>query len=119
MLLSLPKLLLILIALGMAVGPPDPASAQGSPHTRPEIEHYPETRSQSATKLPAWAEPSEGSARRSEMPNRQRNWAQTSDDPPGAIPPGVPLGGLEWLLAAGLGYGAYRLRGQGDDDAAA
>jgi hypothetical protein len=31
----------------------------------------------------------------------------------------VPLGGLEWLLAAGLGYGVYRLRGQGDGDAAA
>ena len=31
----------------------------------------------------------------------------------------LPLGGLEWLLAAGLGYGVYRLRGQGDGDAAA
>jgi hypothetical protein len=31
----------------------------------------------------------------------------------------VPLGGLEWLLAAGLGYGAYRLRERGDEDAAA
>jgi hypothetical protein len=34
-------------------------------------------------------------------------------------PEPVPLGGLEWLLVAGLGYGAYRLRERGNEDAAA
>jgi len=75
----------------------------------------------SGTQLPDWAEPQ--SSVDDEFPWReaptrtpnQLNGMGFPEDPRRNI----PLGGLEWLLAAGLGYGAYRLRGQGDDDTAA
>jgi hypothetical protein len=70
----------------------------------------------SGTQLPDWAEPrspSDDDSRQGEAPARTRNQFLGPADDPNR----VPLGGLEWLLAAGLGYGAYRLRGQGDDEA--
>ena len=76
------------------------------------------TQNPSGTQLPDWAKPrspSDDDSRQGEAPARTRNQFPGLADDPNR----VPLGGLEWLLAAGLGYGAYRLRGQGDDDAAA
>jgi hypothetical protein len=43
----------------------------------------------------------------------------SDDNPGGGLPPGgnreVPLGGLEWLLAAGAGYGFWKLRDNEDE----
>jgi len=77
----------------------------GSPRS---MQVEPDRNRPSATRLPAWAEPGVPSPERGRgMGARtQMNPASTPDNPSR-----VPLGGLEWLLAAGLGYGAYRLRG--------
>jgi hypothetical protein len=75
------------------------------------------TQNPSGTQLPNWAEPrspSDDDPRQGEAPARTRNQFPGPADDPNR----VPLGGLEWLLAAGLGYGVYRLRGEGDGDAA-
>lgn len=59
-------------------------------------------------KLPSWAEP--GQKGQSE---RRRERFRTNDSP-GPIGGGgsrnVPLGGLEWLILAGAGYGLFKLR---------
>jgi hypothetical protein len=65
--------------------------------------------------LPSWAEP-----RTSTGIGRDQNRGdevQTHSSPGGGGPPGgddpqqnVPLGGLEWLIAAGAGYGFWKLR---------
>jgi hypothetical protein len=78
------------------------------------------TQNPSGTQLPDWAKPrspSDDDSRQGEAPARRQNQLNGISTP--NDPNRVPLSGLEWLLAAGLGYGAYRLRGQGDDDAAA
>jgi hypothetical protein len=75
----------------------------------------------SGTQLPDWAEPrspSDDDSRQGEAPARIQNQLNGTDLPTDPRR-NIPLGGLEWLLAAGLGYGVYRLRGQGDGDAAA
>jgi hypothetical protein len=61
----------------------------------------------SGTRLPAWAEPGAPSPERGRDlgPQTQMNPADMPDNPSR-----VPLSGIEWLLVAGLGYGAYRLR---------
>ena len=60
-------------------------------------------------KLPSWAEP----GRKAEG-ERQRERFRTNNGVPGQLPGGgsrnVPLGGLEWLILAGAGYGLFKLR---------
>jgi hypothetical protein len=73
----------------------------------------------SGTRLPGWAEPQAHRKRQGRAAPSSPNEASRNSITNPSNPNRVPLGGLEWLLAAGLGYGAYRLRGQGDDDAAA
>ena len=75
--------------------------------------------------IPDWAAPSDPGSTSSWGNTRETKGGVQMNSGPGN-PPGlpddpnkVPLSGLEWLLAAGLGYGAYRLRGRGDDDKAA
>jgi hypothetical protein len=77
--------------------------------------------SRSPEGIPGWAVPSDPGPTSSWGSAGERGrGVQTNNGPlPPNDPNKVPLGGLEWLLAAGLGYGAYRLRGQRDDDAAA
>jgi hypothetical protein len=67
--------------------------------------------------LPSWAEPhtgsppSHGPAGAERRSGRGEASAQMGN--PGVPNPGsrnVPLGGLEWLLAAGAGYGFWKLR---------
>ena len=68
-----------------------------------------EARSQSpATDLPGWAAPSQESRSRKERQDQMR----TKMDPPPGDPnrDRVPLGGLEWLILAGAGYGLFKLR---------
>ena len=60
--------------------------------------------------LPDWARPQEQTSRH----QRQRqSEMRTKGGPPVDEPPGnrnVPLGGLEWLILAGAGYGLFKLR---------
>jgi hypothetical protein len=62
--------------------------------------------------LPDWAEPrssaSTSPAPRSGPPEAFR---RNDEDPP--VPPPIPIGGLEWLIAAGAGYGLWKLRATG------
>jgi hypothetical protein len=68
--------------------------------------------------LPSWAEPLGSSASSQDTPEPFGSSVQPmgpGENPggPGGNPdPGnpVPLGGLEWLLAAGAGYGFWKLR---------
>ena len=87
-------------------------------------------------RIPGWAAPQRdprhgtapnygdlqwGNTERKGNAERQGNGVQMNGGPtlPGN-PNRVPLGGLEWLLAAGAGYGAHRLRNcsQDSDDTA-
>lgn len=63
----------------------------------------------SGTELPEWAAPSRAS--RSEQGGQQDQMRARMTDPPGDPDRDkVPLGGLEWLLLAGAGYGLFKLR---------
>jgi len=67
------------------------------------------------TALPAWAEPyrspSDNPSRRPDLgPPVTANGIGPPDNPNR-----VPLGGIEWLILAGAGYGAFRLRTSDDD----
>jgi hypothetical protein len=97
---------------------PEVSTGQSISWERRTLHEQPHKASSPAgTRVPSWARP--GGQRRERGPHPEvRNFDRrvTSNFHP---PEPVPLGGLEWLLAAGLGYGAYRLRGQRDDDAAA
>jgi len=68
--------------------------------------------------IPDWAAPSDPGSTASWDNARETKGGVQMKSGPGLPddPNKVPLSGLEWLLAAGLGYGAYRLRGRGDDD---
>jgi len=61
--------------------------------------------------LPDWAEPQEPSARAPSQWDGS-NVPMTDMNGPPDNPNRVPLGGLEWLLAAGAGYAILRLRKQ-------
>jgi len=72
------------------------------------------------TDLPSYAEPSAPSPQGvGEGPSSSGGTPRTQEEAPN--PPGdpaqAPIGGLEWLVAAAAGYGAYRLREQSDADA--
>ena len=69
-----------------------------------------------SVRLPSWAEPNEqrltprgSSGPEISSPGMQMN---QPNNPPN--PDRVPLGGLEWLVAAGIGYGVLRLRKGGE-----
>jgi hypothetical protein len=110
---------LIVLGAGLMAAPVAQAQTSFPRHNPPPEESSPyrgQDRGSDLERLPSWAEPQAPERKRRE-PNGQGSIATNGFNPP--EPPPVPLGGLEWLLAAGLGYGAYRLRGQRDDDAAA
>jgi hypothetical protein len=67
-------------------------------------------------RLPSWAEPRRPRApTRAPSPPPADAGAKTHDLNPPTNPDRVPLGGLEWLLAAGMGYATWRLRGEEDE----
>ena len=86
-------------------------------HMDRESERSRESRSPDG--IPDWAAPSDPGSTSSWGSAGKKGSGVQMNAPLPDDPNKVPLSGLEWLLAAGLGYGAYRLRGQGDDDAAA
>ena len=112
------------LVAALAVAPPVSAQPQ-RPGSEPSIYHprtYPteESRPPSGSRLPGWAEPAAPQNRvGSDGPSGPNEASRNGISSFPGNGDRVPLSGLEWLLAAGLGYGAYRLRGQGDDDAAA
>ena len=65
-----------------------------------------------SVRLPSWAEPNgqRPTARAPTQPEFSSPGMQTNDIGPEPNPNRVPLGGLEWLIAAGIGYGVLRLR---------
>ena len=70
---------------------------------------------QGSVDVPAWAEPSTGGqSSRGRASDRQQPSVRDGMRRKGFNPPEpVPLGGLEWLLLAGAGYGLFKLRGNG------
>ena len=62
--------------------------------------------------LPTWAEPQRSSSFSSGRGNGSSLDAPATKNGPGLPdnPNRVPLGGIEWLMLAGAGYGAFRLR---------
>mgnify|MGYP006443279241 CR=1 FL=1 len=75
-------------------------------------------------RIPGWAAPQEN-PRHDAAPHygdlqwgdaeRQGNGVQMNGIGPKPNPDRTPLGGLEWLLIAGAGYGAHRLRNRSED----
>jgi hypothetical protein len=68
---------------------------------------------QEATELPEWARPQEPEGHFSNQGEARQGGVQTKNGPPVDEPPAnrnVPLGGLEWLILAGAGYGFFKLR---------
>jgi hypothetical protein len=110
---------LIVLGAGLITAPVAQAQTSFPRHNPSPEESSPyrgQDRGSDLERLPSWAEPQAPERERRE-PNGQGRTATNGVNP--GEPGTVPLGGLEWLLAAGLGYGVYRLRGQGDGDAAA
>ena len=69
---------------------------------------------QGSADLPAWAEPSTGGpSNRGRASDRQQPSVEEEMRRKFNPPEPVPLGGLEWLLLAGAGYGLFKLRGNG------
>lgn len=73
------------------------------------------------TRLPSYAQPSNPPSPFSQPPSEKASGgqAQTNSDAPSmpATPSQVPLGGAEWLAAAGAAYALNRLRKKnGEDD---
>jgi len=68
--------------------------------------------SRSPEGIPDWAAPSDpGSTPSWGSAGERESGVQTKDGPPLPNDPNkVPLGGIEWLLLAGAGYGVFRLR---------
>lgn len=62
-----------------------------------------------SSSLPAWAEPRPSSSPASDRPFNPDAPITTMNGPPDN-PNRVPLGGIEWLILAGAGYGIFRLR---------
>jgi hypothetical protein len=96
---------LLLLAVGLLLVQATPTAAQERPS--PEAQD-----GSSVFALPDWAEPRSSAANapipRSGPPEAFRT---NDDDPP--VPPAIPIGGLEWLIAAGAGYGLWKLRATG------
>ena len=69
-----------------------------------------------SVRLPSWAEPNgqQLSPRAGSRPEIQSPGGRTNDIGTEPNPDRVPLGGLEWLVAAGIGYGVLRLRKGGE-----
>lgn len=65
--------------------------------------------SASGSSLPAWAEPRPRSSPASDGPVYPDAPITTMNGPPDN-PNRVPLGGIEWLILAGAGYGIFRLK---------
>lgn len=59
--------------------------------------------------LPDWAQPSE-TTRRSTPSREDEMRTRSGPEIPGDGNRNVPLGGLEWLILAGAGYGLFKLR---------
>ena len=72
------------------------------------------------TRLPSYAQPSNPPSSFGQPPggNSSSGQAQTSSSAPGTPgqPAQAPLGGAEWLAAAGAAYALNRLRKNGDDE---
>lgn len=64
---------------------------------------------ESGSSLPAWAEPRPSSSPASNGPVHPDMPITTMNGPPDN-PNRVPLGGIEWLILAGAGYGIFRLK---------
>lgn len=100
------------------------APSVGAERVEPRSAHTPEGSSPQTPRrttpgdLPSWAEPrtessgSYGGFSRDERQGKRRARDRAQTDNPGTPGDGnrVPLGGLEWLLAAGAGYGFWKLR---------
>lgn len=61
--------------------------------------------------LPDWAEPQNHASDDPGSVQRPPEEFRTQDE--GPTPPPIPIGGLEWLIAAGAGYGLWKLRAAG------
>jgi len=61
--------------------------------------------------LPDWAEPRNDAADAPSSAPRPPDEFRTQEEAPD--PPPIPIGGLEWLILAGAGYGAWKLRATG------
>lgn len=79
-----------------------------------EGSEIPQQHRQGPTDLPEWAEPRERENRSADLGQRRKRKVQINNcSQPGCPPAGnrnVPLGGLEWLILAGAGYGFFKLR---------
>jgi len=111
----LPVLFCVLGLVSLPAGPSSfvaAAQAQIAPHDRAPQRADGERRR--PTRLPEWAEPRvrsshsrpSGPPDANEPPSIQTK--ELGDTPPN--PNRVPLGGLEWLVVVGAGYGILRLR---------
>jgi hypothetical protein len=100
---------MVLFLLFSGFGTTSPAYAQMNSE-QPSYERTQQSPGGSgSTNLPSWAEPKTGE----QQPKSERGGMRTRspNDPPGdgAREP-IPLGGLEWLILAGAGYGLFKLR---------
>jgi hypothetical protein len=111
----LPVFLFVLGLVSLPAGPSSfvaAAQAQSAPHDRAPQGADGERRGSS--RLPEWAEP------RARSSHSRPSGPPDANEPPsvqakglGDTPPNpdrVPLGGLEWLVVMGVGYGIVRLR---------
>lgn len=108
---------LAMVLLGVSVLPlSSPLGIEGGPQVAcaqigERSENSRQQHRQGRSDLPKWARPQERDSRFSERGEGRQGKVQTKDNP-GIEEPGsrVPLGGLEWLILAGAGYGFFKLR---------
>ena len=95
---------LLLLAVGLLLVQATPTAAQERPS--PEAQD-----GSSVFALPDWAEPQNHASDDPGSVQRPPEEFRTQDDGP-TLPP-IPIGGLEWLIAMGVGYGLWKLRATG------
>lgn len=121
------RLIVVAALLVLGTGLMEAPAAQAQFSEEPSLEKEPflektQERRSDLERLPSWAEPSPPErGRPSIAPERPRGGPSgpgsvaTNDFNPGE-PGSVPLGGLEWLLAAGAGYAVWKLGLTGEED---
>jgi hypothetical protein len=124
------RIWILFAAVGLTLVSSAPTQAQSAPHrsARPAPpsgqqaqRSRPQSSSPAGSGVPSWAESASPPSYKQSPRGRSR--PQSAPAPgPGDDPDNVPLGGAEWLAAAGAAYAVRRLQKRGiaeseDDDA--
>ena len=112
------RMWILFVAVSLAFVPPAPTQAQSTPHrsARPAPpsgqqaqRSMPQPSSPAGSGVPSWAESASPPSYEQSPRGRSRRQSTPTPGPGGDDPPdNVPLGGAEWLAAAGAAYAAGR-----------